>query len=420
MVDKVSHIGVGFIIAVIVARYLGPEDFGLLSYAVSIASLFSAAGHVGLSGLVIREIVKNPDERGSVLGTTLGLKFIGMLTGYGLLLIYAITYEGIGSVEFIILAVVGGALLLKPLDIIDFWFQAFVQARYITLARLPSLVFSSGLKLIFVLLGFNVIYFAIANFAQALVTALAFIFIYKARSKLSISKWKFSWNKAGELFKQGWVIYLGSIFAMIYLKIDQVMLRWLEGPEAVGVYAVAAQLSEAWYFVPVAIVTSIFPELIKLKEKSESLFYKRLQQLFDLLFILAVGVAIIMTLISEWVITLFYGIHYLESASILVIHIWAAIFIFIRAAFSKWILIESVLMFSLITQGTGAVVNIALNYLLIPQFGVQGAAYATLLSYSFASVFSLLLYKKTRPICYMIFKSFLLISIFGRFYKGSI
>ena len=405
MGDKVTSIGVGFLVTVVVARYLGPEDFGVFSYAISVAALFAAAGHMGLSGLVVREIVKTPEERGVVLGTTLALKFIGMLLGYFSLLGYAAFYEGFASVEFKVLAIAGAVLLFKPFDIVDFWFQAFVKARYVTIARLTGLLAGSVLKISFVALGLSVFFFVAANLFQAVVVAFALLVMYRLKSELKISSWAFCWSKAKELFSQGWVIYLGSIFAVIYLKVDQVMLRWFEGSESVGIYAVAAQLSEAWYFVPAAIVASFFPKLIKLREESETQFYKRLQQLFDLLFVLAACVAVIMTLLSEWLILLFFGDHYAESASILVIHIWAAIFIFMRAAFSKWILIQNALIFSLITQGLGAFANVVLNYFLIPEFGAQGAAYATLISYAFASFFSLAIYSKTRPVFVMMAKS---------------
>lgn len=405
MGDKIANLIVGFLVIVIMARYLGPEDFGIFSYAISVVALFSAAGHIGLSGLVVREIVKKPDERGVILGTTLGLKFIGMALGYTLLLIYGIIYEGVSSIEFTVLAIAGVVLLFRPFDVIDFWFQAFVQARYVTYARITGLAVSSVLKLLFVLLGFSVSYFVVANLIQAIAVTLAFLYLYKLKSNLKVSEWSFSWAKAKDLFSQGWVVYLGSIFAVIYLKVDQVMIRWLEGSEAVGIYAVAAQFSEAWYFVPVAIVTSFFPKLINLKEENPEQFNKRLQQLFDLLFIMALGVAVVITFLSDWLVIFFFGVSYGDSASILVIHIWAAIFIFMRAAFSKWILIENALVFSLITQGAGALVNVLLNYLLIPRFGVQGAAYATLISYAFASFLSLIIYSKTRPVFIMMLKS---------------
>lgn len=405
MGEKVASLGLSFLVTVVVARYLGSEDFGLFSYAISVSALFTAAGHMGLSGLVVREIVNKPDARGETLGTTIGLKLIGMVIGYVGLLVYGALYEGIKSEEFILLAIAGVVLLMRPFDVVDYWFQAFVQARYVTAARLSGLVTSSALKLAFVFFGASVVFFVVANVANAFVVMAVFLAIYSLKSQIRISQWTFSWQRAKELLSQGWMVYLGSIFAVIYLKVDQVMLRWFEGAEAVGIYAVAAQFSEAWYFVPAAIVTSVFPKLIKLRESSQEAFDKRFQQLLDLLLGLALVVAILMTFAAEFLVTTFFGTHYIESASILVVHIWAALFIFMRAAFSKWILIENVLLFSLLTQGSGAVVNLALNYMLIPSYGPVGAAYATLISYSFAAFFSLVLYKKTRPVFIMMVKS---------------
>ncbi|MEH6671647.1 flippase [Halopseudomonas sp.] len=405
MSDKLISMVIVFFLTVLVARHLGPENFGVLSYAISVAALLAAAGHMGLGGLVVRELVKKPDERGATLGTSLALKLVGMVAGYVVLLVYAAIYEGVGSLEFIAIAIAGAALLFNPFNVVDFWFQAFVQAKYVTFARLAGLTVASLLNLVFVFMGAGVIYFVTTTLIQAIVIAISLLTAYKIRSSLRLSEWKFNGARAKDLFSQGWLVYLGSIFAVINLKMDQVMLRWFEGAESVGVYAVAAQLSEAWYFVPVAIVASFFPKLIELKEKDPYAFNKRLQQLFDLLFVLALAIALVMTLFSEKLIIVFFGYHYIESASILVIHTWAAIFIFMRAAFSKWILIEGALVFSLITQGLGALVNVVLNYFLIPRYGAEGAAYATLVSYACSSFFSLLIYSKTRPIFFMMLKS---------------
>jgi O-antigen/teichoic acid export membrane protein len=405
MGDRIFGLGVNFAVTVMVARYLGPEDFGIYTYAISTAAIFASAGHMGLSGLVVREIVRNPLNRGEILGTTFTLKFLGMALGYIFLLVYSAIYEGVGSLAFFAIAIAGAVLLVKPSDIFDFWFQAFVQAKYSSIARLTGLCSAALLKVLFVTSGVGVIYFAGATLFEALCAGAVLFIAYWRKSGLPLSSWRFDLSRAKELLGQGWLVYLGSIFAVINLKIDQVMLRWMDGAEAVGIYGVAVQLSEAWYFVPTAIVATFFPKLIKLKEDSGLIFEKRLQHLFDLLFVLAFSVALTMSFVSEQLIEIFFGAHYADSAAVLVIHIWAAIFVFMRAAFSKWILIENALIFSLITQGIGAVINVVLNIILIPRYGVEGAAYATLFSYACSSFFSLALYSKTRPVFFMMLKS---------------
>jgi len=258
-----------------------------------------------------------------------------------------------------------------------------------------------GATLLFLSRGSDVVLFAIPYLLLALTATIMLLLLFRANASIRLSDWRFDKAHAKNLLSQGWVIYLASFFAVIYLKIDLVMLRWLTGSAEVGVYAVAARFSEVWYFVPAAIVASVFPKLIDLRETDEPLFKRRLQQLFDGLAVLGMITALLVSLIAPWLVPWIFGADYTASVPILVIHTWASVFIFMRAALSKWILIENALYFSLLTQGLGAVSNIVLNYILIPQYGGQGAAWATLVSYAIASFFALFVYRRTRPVFWL-------------------
>lgn len=405
MAEKVLYMGINFFVTILVARYLGPDQFGMLAYAISLVALFAVSGHLGLSGLVVRELVKEPDSKQEIMGTSFSLKGLGYLFGLMLVLAFTLITESSQTHEFWILLILASTLIFQPFNVIDFWFQSRLEAKYTAIAKTTTLIIVSVFKLALVFLGTHLIFFAVANAVQAILVALFLILFYRYKSKLSLSSWQFSSTRAKELLSQGWMVFLGSIFAVIYLKVDQIMLKWLVGAEEVGIYAVAASLSEAWYFVPAAIVASFFPKMIQLRESSPAQFNKRMQQLFDFLYIIALCVALIVTLIAQPLITIMFGEAYNGAAPILVIHIWAALFIFMRAAFSNWILIENELIFSLITQGLGAVANVALNFWFIPMYGGVGAAYATLISYATASYFALFLYPKTRPIFWMMTNS---------------
>lgn len=396
--ERICSMAFALIATIFVARYLGPDRFGSLAYALSLASLFGVAGHLGLHGLVVREIVKEPSLRGQTLGTTAALKFLALAGGYLLLVVYGAFYEGVNSIEFGLILIAGAALLFRPFEVVDLWFQAFVQARYAAIARLLSSILATAFKLSLVIGGASLLYFAAAPLIQAAAAAIIFLILFRMHASIALSDWRFDCQRAKSLLSQGWLVYVGSIFAVIYLKVDQIMLRWLANTVEVGQYAIAAQLSEVWYFVPAAVVASFFPRLIELHEKDANIFKNRFQQLFDALFLLGLCVALVMTLVAPWLIPLLFGTDYLPSVEILIIHIWAAIFIFMRAAFSKWILIENALIFSLITHALGAIINVALNYHLIPKYGGVGAAYATLMSYATASFFALFFYRKTRTI----------------------
>ena len=403
--EKMLSLGMGFVATVLVARYLGPEGFGTLSYATSLVALFGIAGHLGLHGLVVREIVKQPALRATTLGTTAVLRLAGVVIGYLLLLLYAGFYEGTGTARFAFIAIAGAALLFMPIDVVDYWFNAFVQARYVSIARFVAKLAFVGLTLSFVFLESDVVMFAIPYLLQSIVAGIILLLLYRLKAEIRLSAWRFDRRHARDLLKQGWVIYLASFFAVIYLKIDQVMLRWLANSTEVGLYAVAARFSEVWYFIPTAIVASVFPKLIELRDSDEAFFHHRLQQLFDGLAVFGMLIALVVTLLAAWFIPLIFGADYTASVAILVIHTWASVFIFMRAGLSRWILIENALYFSLLTQGLGALSNVLLNYFLIPIYGGQGAAWATLVSYAVASFFAVFLYPRTRPVFWLMLRA---------------
>src|SRR5690606_26357182 len=138
-------------------------------------------------------------------------------------------------------------------------------------------------------------------------------------------------------------------------------------------FSVAASLSEAWYFVPIAIVTSVFPRLIELRDQSPEVYARRLQQLLDFLLVLALIVAAAVQVVARPFIVKMYGETYEPAVLMLQLHILSGVFMFMRALLSKWILIEDLLIFSLVTQGLGALANVALNFFMIPKWGGVGA-----------------------------------------------
>lgn len=407
MGEKIFTMGLAMVVSIFVARYLGPENFGILSYAVSITSLFAVATHMGLLGLAVRELVNHPDEHDELMGTIFGIKLFAALIAMAGFMTF-LYYNGDSSeIEFWVLLIVSGTILLKPFEVFDFWFQAEVKAKYPSIVRAIATITLSIIKIGLVVLGSQLLLFAGGYLFQALLSAVLFIFFFKREASMPLINWKFNFSRAKGLLRQGWMIMAGAILAIIYIKIDQVMLRWLIDAEAVGVYSVAAKLSEAWYFIPSMIVASLFPKLIELRDKDERQFKKRLQQLFDFLFVIAFTLALIISFISQPVINFLYGSEFSDAALILSIHIWAGVFFFMRIVLEKWVMIENAFVILLLCQVIGAISNIILNYFLIARFEGVGAAIATIISYSMGSYLPLVFFKESRHVFYMMSKSFL-------------
>ena len=194
---------------------------------------------------------------------------------------------------------------------------------------------------------------------------------------------------------------LSSMVIAFYMKIDQIMIKEILNTEAVGQYAAATRMSEAWYFIPMVISSSLFPAIINSKEKSEELYNSRLQKLFDLMVWMAIAIALPMTFFSDWLVELLYGNQYGEAGGVLSVHIWAVLFVFLGVASGKWYINENFQKLSFWRTFYGMIINVILNFILIPKYGIIGAAFATLISQAMAAYFFDAFNKETRIMFFM-------------------
>lgn len=262
------------------------------------------------------------------------------------------------------------------------------------------------MKIYLILSQAPLIYFAWAVVFDSVVLALGYVYFYFTKGSLK-SFLNFQKSTAVSLLKDSWPLILSGLVIMIYMRIDQVMIKEMLGAEAVGQYAAAVRISEAWYFIPVVISSSLFPAIINAKKQSEELYYKRLQRLYDLMVWLAIAVALPMTFFSDWVVNLLYGNPYKQAGRVLMIHIWAGVFVALGVASGKWYIAENLQLLSFWRTFYGMLSNIILNYILIPIYGIIGCAIATLISYSIAGFWADFFNVVTKKVFFMKLKSFI-------------
>lgn len=367
---------VGLFISIWLARYLGPDQFGLLSYAISFSGLFTVIAAFGLNGIIVRELVNNPTKTNTLLGTSFLLKLFGALIVLSILII-AINFTSNDKQTNLLIFIIASATIFQSFNVIDFYFQAKVLSKYVVFANTISLLLSSIIKVILILNEGKLIHFALVILFDSLILSSGFIYFYY-HNKLSINKWRFRLETAKSLLRDSWPFILSGIVISINMKIDQVMIKEMLGSDAVGQYAAAVKLSEAWYFIPMVICASLFPAIINAKNHSNDLYYSRLQRLYDLMVWMAIIIALPMTFMSEWLINLLYGDQYNKAGTVLMIHIWAGVFVFLGQAFNRYLTAENLTRKAFYRSGLGAIANILLNYYLIPIYGINGAAIATL------------------------------------------
>lgn len=393
--DKILRMVLSLFVAVWVARYLGPGQFGILSYAMAIIALFSAIASLGLNGIVVRDLVKDPDCANVTMGTAFFLRIIGGLIAY-ILALFAISFtrpeDGLAK---LMVAVLGMVMLFNATDVVKYWFESRVQAKYTVWVGSSTFLVLSAVKVGLILAKAPLMAFVWAMFAEGVIVAVGLLAIYAWRGGALIA-WRIQIIRARTLLKDSWPLVLSGLAIMVYMRIDQIMLGQMLGDEAVGLYTAAVQISEAWYFIPMAIVASVFPSIIEAKQHSETLYYQRLQKLYNLMVLLAVAVAMPMTFLSEWLVALLYGDAYAPAGVVLAIHIWTGVFVFLGVASSSWYLAENMQLLAFYRTLLGAIINIIANLALIPRYGISGAAIGTVLSQISAAYIFDLMYASTR------------------------
>lgn len=396
-IDKILRMGVGLLVGVWIARYLGPEKFGQLNYATAITGLLGSIAALGLPGIVVRDIVRKPETANQTIGTAAVLQLIGSLVAYILILTVIGYLRPNDTIARTITAILGATVLFKASEVVVYWFEAKVQSKFTVWVQNSAFVVFAIIKVLLIYNKAPVMYFIWAMLGEAIVVAVVLLWVMHAYG-ISLVLLSVSVERAKELLKDSWPLILSGISIMIYMRIDQIMLGQMIGVEAAGIYSAATRISEVWYFIPMAIVASMFPNIIEAKKNNEQEYYRRLQRLYDLMAGISVVASLLITLVATPVIRMLYGEAYLEAGLVLSIHIWASVFVFLGVAGEKWFLAENMQKIALQRSIVGAVSSVVLNLVLIPRYGVVGAAISLVISQGIAAWLYDAINKSTRII----------------------
>ncbi|AVH72468.1 flippase [Nostoc sp. 'Lobaria pulmonaria (5183) cyanobiont'] len=382
--DRILRMGASLVVGVWVARYLGVQQYGLFNYALAFVALFSPIFTLGLDDVVVRHLVRQSSNKEEILGTTFWLKFLG---GIASVLLAVSTMFFLGEHETLkiwLVTILGIAGIFRASDTIELWFQSQVQSKYTVIAKNTAFLLNTAIKITLILTKAPLLAFALVTLAEFAMSAIGLLIVYQVKGS-SLWLWHWSFASAKTLMKESLPLIFSGFAIMIFMRIDQVMLGQMIGDSEVGVYSAAVRISEIWYFIPGAIVSSVAPAIYAAKEKSESLYYQRIGQLLSLMTCISLGIALPMSFLSDKIIIVMFGSGYAEAGAILAVHIWTSLFVFMGLATSPWFIAEGLNHVSLGKTLFGAILNIILNLLLIPKYAGLGAAIATIISQAAAA-----------------------------------
>lgn len=408
MGEKILRMFMGLFVGIWVARYLGPEQFGLLSYAQSFVFLFTAIATLGLDNIVVRELVRDGSRRDVLLGTSFALKLVGSLFILPFLWV-AVQFTSNDGYTNVIIFITALATIFQSFNVIDFYYQSTVMSKYVALANTVCLMLSSLMKIILIINHAPLIAFAWMAVFDSVVLAVGLVYFYLIKTKQKLTGWRFDSNIAKQLLKDSYPLIISGVMISLYMRIDQVMIKEMLDTSAVGQFAAAVRISEAWYFVPMALCNSLFPAIANAKKNDSQLYIDRLSKLYAIITWLGLAMGLFVSLFDYYIIDILYGNQYIEAVKVLNIHIWTGLFVGLGVASNIWLNIENLNHLAMQRTFLGLVTNIVLNFLLAKKYGVVGVAFATLLSQMMATLIFDWFNKKTREQFFLKLSSFVAI-----------
>jgi O-antigen/teichoic acid export membrane protein len=412
--DNFTRILIGFLVGVWLARYLGAQQLGILNFSYAFVTLFMCFSTLGLNGIATRDIINQPKNTGKILGTMALLQIIGGIFAYILIIIFVIYLSPNDLLTQSIAAIIGAISLFKFSEISVFFFEAKVKFKYVAIPQsIVGLIFLL-IKIILILQEASLKTFAWTILCETILISLILLINLNNKFGPLFKKLSVNIKLAKKQLKDSFPFILIGLSLSVLTRIDQIMLGKMLNIEMVGIFSIATRFSEFFYFFLIAILTTYFPYVIAAKKVSKNFYYASFQKFFDLAVVIGLVITLFISFFSKPLMTFIYGEEYSLSGTVLAIHIWSLIFVYLGMVSSKWLIIGNLQIFILYRVGTGALLNIVLNFFLIPTYGVVGAAVAGVLSHIVMDLIFDVIQEKTRKIFFMKINALNLIGLIKR------
>jgi O-antigen/teichoic acid export membrane protein len=405
---RIAQLIVSFTVGVSVARHLGPANAGALAYAVSFVALFASAAALGLDTIVIRDLAaKDPVSAaaGEVLSSAFVLRMFASPATLMTIIAASMLINRDDRTRLLVVIVASG-VMFQPLSVVDLYFQSLVQSKYVVYMQLAALAVVSTARVVLVQMNSPLVAFAVVTGVETALSMCGLAYAY-SRHRGGLPKLSASKQVAWRLLIEAWPLALTGILTSIYINVDRVLIKHLLGDASAGKYAVVVSISTALYFVPIAFGQSLFPSLIKARH-DVALYRQRLQQAFDTLLWAAIVIALPVTLLAEPLMRLLYGAPYAGSGAALAILIWSAVATLLGLVTSYWLVAENLQRMYPVRILASLCTCVALNLVLVPRWGIRGAAVATVIAQFVSSTILYAFRQKTRILVVMQIKALVL------------
>ena len=407
IIEKLIALALGVTVTALIARYFGPEGYGVFNYALSIVVIYTAISTLGMQTFVVQLTLNNDMDKNEILSTSFILRIIG-----GVILIFASQFtifllEPNDRYLQILTLILSTSMVFKAGEVFEYWLQSNLFAKLSSRVRIFTFLISSILKVVIVITGKTLVTYSFIYVIDAIIISLLLYFTY---IKINKSKFKFTFNirYVKIILSKSWYLIISGLMVTLYMQIDKIMIgTMLSQKNEVGIYAAASNIAQMWYFIPLAFITS-YQALVFDKQKSNTDKQRIFIKLYSIILWLGILASFTILFLSPYIVQILYGEQFNRASDILKISVWAGIFATLGSARSLWLVHRNTHHYQLWFAIIGVVLNIGLNLILIPTLQGFGAAVATLFTQFLTVTIIPLFFKETRLSSIMIVKAFVL------------
>lgn len=402
VVSKALQSLIALIIGTISARYLGPSNYGLINYASSLVAFVLPISQLGLRNILVEQIVSHPEREGKTIGTALVMSMIASLFCIAGCIAFA-SIANAGERDTVkVCTLYSISLIFQMSEMIEYWYQAKLLSKYTSLVSLAAYTIVAGYRTYLLVTQKSIYWFAMTNTMDYFLISIALFVLYR---KLGNQKLSFSVSLAKKLFAVSRYYIVSGMMVTIFSQTDKIMIKMLVNNAENGYYSTAVTCAGLTSFVFAAMIDSMRPVIFEGKKNDQDLFNKNMTRLYSFVIYMALGQSVIVTLLARPIVLILYGDAYIASASILRLVTWYSAFSYMGSVRNIWVLANGKQRYLWIINLTGALLNIVGNFALIPVFGAEGAACASVITQFFTNYVLCLIMKPIRPTARLIWKA---------------
>ena len=391
---KIAQMVISFIVSILTARYLGPSNYGLIGYASAFVVFFSSLCTLGINSVIIKDFVDNPDEQGEAIGSAILLRAVSSFLSAVMVVGIVGIVDRNEPTTIIVTALCSLGLVFQIFDTVNYWFQSQYKSKITSIATFLAYIIVSGYKILLLIFGANVKWFALATSVDYIAVAVFLLLAYK---KHGGQRFKFTKRKARQLLSSSYHYILSGMMIAVYAQTDKFMLKQMLDETVVGYYSTAVTVCTMWCFVLQAVIDSIYPTILTLHGKNKIAFDRKNRQLYAITFYMSLAVSVLFMFFGTPVIKILYGEAYLPAVNVLKIVTWYTAFSYLGVARNAWIVAEGKQKYLKYIYTVAALLNVIINFALIPVMGAEGAALASLITQVLTSIVLPLFIKELRP-----------------------